>query len=118
MSDWVNYVKQYARQHGITYGEALKKAGPSYRRGGVVVGGKKKKSSHKKKKSKSMNPKRYCRSGSKVMGGRKPSKKRVSSKRVGSSRKAYTVGRGLSEMFGGCNSKMVDAFMAGMAASK
>ena len=30
-NDWVSYVKEYAKLNGITYGEALKEAGPSYR---------------------------------------------------------------------------------------
>lgn len=31
-SPWVTYVKHYAKAKGITYGEALKRAGPSYRK--------------------------------------------------------------------------------------
>lgn len=29
---WISYVKKYAKKHGLTYGESLKKAGPSYRK--------------------------------------------------------------------------------------
>mgnify|MGYP003131644826 CR=1 FL=1 len=32
MSEWVDFVKKYAKSKGITYGEALKKAGPEYRK--------------------------------------------------------------------------------------
>ena len=30
--DWIPFVKKYAKDHKIDYGEALAKAGPSYRR--------------------------------------------------------------------------------------
>lgn len=30
--DWIDFVKKYAKDHKIDYGEALSKAGPSYRR--------------------------------------------------------------------------------------
>lgn len=32
MSEWTDFVKKYAKDKGITYGEALKKAGPEYRK--------------------------------------------------------------------------------------
>ena len=31
-SAWIIFVKAYSKKHGITYGEALKKAGPEYRK--------------------------------------------------------------------------------------
>lgn len=31
-SPWVSYVKKYAKSHGIPYGEAMSRAGPSYRK--------------------------------------------------------------------------------------
>ena len=31
---WIAHVKKYAKQHNMKYGEALSKAGPSYKRGG------------------------------------------------------------------------------------
>ena len=31
-SAWITFVKAYSKKHGITYGEALKKAGPEYRK--------------------------------------------------------------------------------------
>lgn len=41
---WITYVKKYAKEHNITYPEALRKAGPSYRKlhGSALVGGKNK----------------------------------------------------------------------------
>lgn len=44
---WIDYVKKYAKKHHLTYKQALKKAGPSYRKkyGGASSGGKKRKSS-------------------------------------------------------------------------
>jgi hypothetical protein len=30
-SEWITYVKQYAKKHNITYKQALKEASPSYR---------------------------------------------------------------------------------------
>lgn len=62
MSNWTDYVSNYALQHGISYGAALKKAGPSYRKkygtakkkkAGVVLGAaaKKKKCACKGKKN-------------------------------------------------------------------
>ena len=32
MSEWTDFVKKYAKSKGITYGEALKSAGPEYRK--------------------------------------------------------------------------------------
>ena len=32
MSEWVSFVKAYAKKHGIKYGEALKRAAPEYRK--------------------------------------------------------------------------------------
>jgi len=29
-SAWINHVKKYAKENGIKFGDALKKAGPSY----------------------------------------------------------------------------------------
>jgi hypothetical protein len=31
MSDWINFVKKFARENGLTYGEALKRAAPYYK---------------------------------------------------------------------------------------
>lgn len=123
MSDWTNYVKQYARQHGITYGEALSKAAPSYRRGGVVLGGKKKskkssKATKKSKKSISGSKKSYKKSPlSKKKSYRRrncPAGKRkvcVSKPKI---KKAYAVGKGLGEMFGGCNKGAIEALISGL----
>ena len=33
MSEWINFVKAYAKKNNIKYNEALKKAGPEYRKG-------------------------------------------------------------------------------------
>lgn len=30
MSQWINFVKRFAKDNGLTYGEALKEAGPYY----------------------------------------------------------------------------------------
>jgi len=38
-SSWIQHVKRVAAQEGITYGEALKVASKSYRRGGMMTGG-------------------------------------------------------------------------------
>jgi hypothetical protein len=32
MSEWIDFVKKYAKDKGISYTEALKKAGPEYRK--------------------------------------------------------------------------------------
>lgn len=32
MSEWTDFVKKYAKANGITYGEALKKAAPEYKK--------------------------------------------------------------------------------------
>jgi len=32
MSKWTEFVKEYAKKNNIKYGEALKKAGPEYRK--------------------------------------------------------------------------------------
>ena len=32
MSEWINFVKEYAKKNNIKYNEALKKAGPEYRK--------------------------------------------------------------------------------------
>lgn len=32
VSDWVKFVKKYAKEHNMSYKEALQRAGPSYRR--------------------------------------------------------------------------------------
>lgn len=32
MSEWTDFVKKYAKANNITYGEALKKAAPEYRK--------------------------------------------------------------------------------------
>ena len=32
MSEWISFVKAYAKKHGIKYGEALKKAAPEHRK--------------------------------------------------------------------------------------
>lgn len=125
MSNWTDYVKQYARQHGITYGEALSKAAPSYRRGGVVLGGRKKIKRSKRKVSKrkaiSGSKKSYKKSPSsrKVrMGGRVPKRCPNGKKKVCRSKpkiqKAYATGKGLSEMFGGCNKALVEALISGL----
>jgi len=33
MSDWINHVKQYAKANNCTYGEALKKASATFKKG-------------------------------------------------------------------------------------
>lgn len=63
MNPWILHVKKYAKDHNITYPEALKKAASSYKkkRGGCVNGaGSKspKKKSSKKKMVKGMGMKR------------------------------------------------------------
>ncbi len=116
MSDWTNYVKQYARQHGITYGEALSKAAPSYRRGGVVLGGKKK----SKKSSKATKKSKKSISGSKKSYKKSPLSKKKSYRRrkvcvsKPKIKKAYAVGKGLGEMFGGCNKGAIEALISGL----
>lgn len=124
MSDWTNYVKQYARQHGITYGEALSRAAPSYRRGGVVLGGKKKCPKKSKKKSVSGSKKSYKKSPSSKKKLYKKSSKRKTCRKncpAGSRKvcrpkikKAYAVGKGLGEMFGGCNKGAIEALISGL----
>lgn len=40
-SDWVNFAKYYSQKYGISYRQALKEAGPAYKKylqGGYVVG--------------------------------------------------------------------------------
>lgn len=32
MSEWIDFVKKYAKANKLTYSEALKKAGPEYRK--------------------------------------------------------------------------------------
>lgn len=32
MSEWIDFVKKYAKANNMTYGEALKKAAPEYRK--------------------------------------------------------------------------------------
>ena len=68
-SPWIAYVKKYAKMHGMTYGEALKKAGPSYRReyGGVSAGRRKK----SKSKSHIVRKRRTVRKAGVLVGGRK-----------------------------------------------
>lgn len=55
-SGWIKYVKQYMKQHGISYKEALMEAGPSYRamhgRGGVLVGGRRRRVTRRRSGSK------------------------------------------------------------------
>lgn len=122
MSNWIEYVKQYARQHGITYGEALTRAAPSYRRGGVVLGGRRKSKRSKSKVSKKRkaiggSKKSYKKSPSskKVrMGGRCPNGKKKVCRSKPKVKKAYATGKGLSEMFGGCNQKLVEALISGL----
>lgn len=58
-SPWINYVKAYSEEHGISYKEALQEAGPSYRKmksraaagedigGYIPVAGRRKRSSKK-----------------------------------------------------------------------
>lgn len=44
-SKWIMHVKKYAKSHGISYGDAMKKARSSYKGGtsaGVLVGGRRK----------------------------------------------------------------------------
>lgn len=126
MSNWTDYVKEYAIQHGISYGEALRKAAPSYRRGGcsggVVLGGKKRRSKRSKSKV-----------SRKSIGGSKKSRRSPPSKKVKRTRKstvvksfcrkkpihkkAYSVGKGLGEMFGGANKGALAALLAGLDAS-
>lgn len=62
MSIWTDFVKAYAKKHGIKYPEALKKAGPEYRKKYGTVAAKKK---PKKKKSSSAAPKKKSIGGSK-----------------------------------------------------
>jgi hypothetical protein len=36
---WIKHVKEFARAHGMEYGQALKAAKASYRKGGLSTGG-------------------------------------------------------------------------------
>lgn len=122
MSNWTDYVMNYAAKHGISYGEALKKAAPSYRKkGGVVVGGRKKRRStsksrmvggvRKKKRSTSKSRmvggvrKRRSTSKARMVGGRRrPASGSKTSRRVVGGKmekKAYRLGRDLGQVFGG-----------------
>lgn len=69
MNKWTEFVKAYAKKHKMSYPEAMKKAGPEYRKkyGAGVLGGAK-----KKKKSCGGSSK----SGSKVS-HRKPTKRKL-----------------------------------------
>lgn len=116
MSNWTDYVMNYASKHGITYGEALKKARPSYRKkyGGVVLGGKRKKPMSG---SKTMR-----RPAKKVMRGGKAKKR--SSKLVGvrSYARKYPdmvkAGRQLGKVLGGAKPKgALAALLSGLNAS-
>lgn len=41
MSIWTDFVRAYAKKHGITYPEAMRKAGPEYRKKYGTVASKK-----------------------------------------------------------------------------
>lgn len=45
MSIWTDFVRAYAKKHGITYPEAMRKAGPEYRKKKTSGAGMKKRSS-------------------------------------------------------------------------
>jgi hypothetical protein len=36
-SDWIKHVKNYAKEHGIKYGEALSKAGATFKKSAAPV---------------------------------------------------------------------------------
>lgn len=57
MSIWTDYVRAYAKKNKMTYPQAMREAGPSYRKkygSGVSGAGKKKKASSGSKTSKKM----------------------------------------------------------------
>jgi len=86
-SPWIAHVKKYAKEHGITYGEALKKARASYK-GGVYAGKRKSsgsKTSRPKSRSKSriVRRRRTVRKAGALVGGRKRRTRTHKSKRAG-----------------------------------
>ena len=48
MSIWTDFVRAYAKKHGITYPQAMRKAGPEYRKKYGTVASKKPKKNKKK----------------------------------------------------------------------
>jgi hypothetical protein len=52
-SAWISHVKKYAKEHGIEYGEALKKASATFKKGTSAPMGKSKKRMGKSKKNRS-----------------------------------------------------------------
>jgi len=74
MSDWINFVKMFAKQNGLTYGESLREASKYYKGGrgeynvAESYGGAKKRKSKKKSQksgSKRSSPKRSGKSSTK-----------------------------------------------------
>lgn len=58
-SNWINFVKNYANQHGVSYKEALIEAGPAYHQmvgHGIAVGGVRKRRAPKRKARKLRKP--------------------------------------------------------------
>jgi hypothetical protein len=61
-SAWITHVKNYAKQHGIEYGEALKKASSTFKKGThAPMMGKSKKRMGKSMKNKSRKNRRSRR---------------------------------------------------------
>lgn len=61
MSEWITYVKKYAAANGLSYKDALKEAGPSYRKmKGVNPKSKSKPKSNKKSEGKKSSSNIYC----------------------------------------------------------
>jgi hypothetical protein len=56
-SSWINHVKKYAKQNKIEYGEALKKAAPSYKAQSKKIKGGSKMKKSKMNKAKTMKNK-------------------------------------------------------------
>lgn len=81
-SPWIAHVKKYAKEHGITYGEALKKARASYK-GGVYAGKRKSSRSKSRSKSRIVRRRRTVRKAGALVGGRKRRTRTHKSKRAG-----------------------------------
>lgn len=92
MTNWTDYVRAYANKYGITYGEAMKKAAPGYRKAygikkpsGSGMLKKKKKSPTKMRKRVAFGKGMRVSSGSKMSGGKRKMmrpKKKVVRRRV------------------------------------
>lgn len=123
MSNWTDYVKNYSLKHGITYGEALRKAAPSYRKmsGGVVLGGRKRKSKPKSGsktimggKKRSMK-KKTMSSGTRMVGGKRRMMKPLSKTKH---KQAYGLGMKVGKVLGGKQPKgALAALLSGLNAN-